>query len=393
MNIAELFVNLGIKGTDKTVSAIVGVHGKLSDTKTMALETKAAILGAVLAFEKMIGVSAKLGSTLSNFKTLTGISSQVLEQHQYAARQIGATNEEVTGSFMSLQEAMLAIKRGEGAPAGFQIIAQTIGGIRSNLEDMPGLLQEFQKFAQDPSVNEATKRWALGTTGMTDNMIVALERGKFSLENFKKAPTFSDKKNHSLQGAEAAMLNLEDRFKRGMSNFTANHGEKIVDDLGLITGAVFKMINALTILAEKTKVFTALGWSLDKIATGVNLASVVVDDSTGAHKKSDNENLFGKGMISGVLNWRDDIDTAVINRIKELMTSTPANAYIATGAQAAIPYQQRAPVVYNSQVTHQHVAVTHHGDAKDTHAVGQLHKASARQLNNATRQRPQGQGN
>src|ERR1700744_4238817 len=103
MDIGSLFLNLGIKGSEKTVGALTDVKKGLGELGSMSLEAKAGIVAAMYALEQLFATSGKAGTDLTNFNAITGESVKTLQQYQYAARQVGVSNQEVEGSFKTLQ--------------------------------------------------------------------------------------------------------------------------------------------------------------------------------------------------------------------------------------------------------------------------------------------------
>ena len=99
MNIGELFVNIGIKGTEKTIQALGNVKSGLGAVASTSLEVKAAIIGAIYALERLISTSADMGMSLANFKILFGNSTKELQQFQNAGREVGLTFEETASKY------------------------------------------------------------------------------------------------------------------------------------------------------------------------------------------------------------------------------------------------------------------------------------------------------
>jgi hypothetical protein len=143
MKIGELFVSLGIKDSGKTVSTLTNVRKGLNDTASSALQARVALIGALYAFERLMSQSGQAGTNLTNFNALLGVSAQTLQQYQYAARQAGVSNEEVEGTFKSLQGTMTKTLMGEGAPKGLARVAQLTGGMTA---------QDVKRFAEQPQL-------------------------------------------------------------------------------------------------------------------------------------------------------------------------------------------------------------------------------------------------
>ncbi len=263
MNIAELFINLGVKGSEKTLGGVLGVQKGLKDTASTSLEAKAAIVGAMYALERLFSASNKAGADLTNFTATVGTSAQTLQQYQYAARQVGVSNEAVTGSFKTLQQQMTKTLMGEGAPKGLARVSQLLGDFSAkDIEEFsrkPELLfQKLQEYANKersiPLRNEVLKSFGLG-----DDIIGSMARNAYRPDVFKKAPTYSDKEIGALDRANTAWSNLGTKIEMAVGHFNAKHGGELVNDISKITDKVITLSEAFMKLAEKAELFKWLG--------------------------------------------------------------------------------------------------------------------------------------
>lgn len=263
MNIGELFLNLGIKGTEKTVSSLGNVKKSMGELGSTSLEAKAAIVGAMYALERMFASSNAQGAALTNFNATLGVSAKTLQQYQYAARQVGVSNQEVEGSFRGLQSAITKTLMGEGAPKGLARLSMVTGDMtpadllkmQKNPELLLQKLQEYAKREQNIGLrNETLKSFGLG-----DQMIAALSRGAFRQDVLNRAPIYSDRELGSLDKANAAWSNLANKIEMAVGKFNARHGLQLVNDISKITDAVLKLAEAFLKLAEKLKIFEVIG--------------------------------------------------------------------------------------------------------------------------------------
>jgi hypothetical protein len=303
MIVADLFVNLGIKGAEKTVGALTGVEKSLKGLGSMSLEAKAAIVGAMYALERLFSKSGQAGTDLTNFNALLGGSTKTLQQYQYAARQVGISNEETEGTFKALQSSMTKLRMGEGAPKGYAQVAMLTGGITSQdverfMQNPELLLQRLQQYAQKEK-RLGLRNEALKSFGLSDNMVAALSRGAFTPQVLSKAPTYSDKEISALDKANIAWSNLGNRIQMAIGHFNARHGTELVKDFTVLTDKVLALANAFMKLSEAVHLFEFL----NKSVQGLTMLMGVLTDSVnklGSPKgrdelKTDTEDLF-KGM-------------------------------------------------------------------------------------------------
>lgn len=267
MKIAELFVGLGVKGGDAAAKAIGGVKTGLGETKSMALETKAAIIAVVYGLERMMSQSAQVGTSLMNFNALTGIGTKELQQWQYAARQAGVSGEELTGSIKGVQASMTSMLTGQGAPKGLAMLANKVGFDKTRARDTLYVMEQLQKFAQ--AVPKDVGNDMLKSFNLSEGTIAAMRRNMFTPQNFAKAPSYGEKEVAQLNRVDVAWANLGQKVQMAFGHFSSKHGMQLVKDLSKITDAVLHLADALTTMGEKWKVFGAISKVLTFFADAI----------------------------------------------------------------------------------------------------------------------------
>lgn len=258
MNIGDLFLNLGIKGAEKTVGAIGSARKGMAELGSVSIETKAAIIGAFYALERLVQASNAMGTSLTNFTALTGVSAQNLQKWEYAARQAGVSAGEIDGSLKGVQNSMTNMLLGKGAPEGMKVVADAVGGIDINkVRDvgymMSKLAQAAQKLPKDVGNN------MLKSFGLSEGTISMMRRGLWNESTFAKAPSYSEKEIKMLDKANIAWSNLSNKIQMAIGHFNAMHGGKLVTDIAMITDKIVKMAEAFQKLADKLHVFDLIG--------------------------------------------------------------------------------------------------------------------------------------
>lgn len=372
MKIGELFLDLGIKGTDKTLNSIVGVKKGLSDTASMSLEAKAAIIGTMYALERLFATSGKAGTTLTNFNALTGESVQTLQKYQYAGRQVGISNEETANSFKTLQTAMTKTMLGQGNPSGLARVSLLTGGItQKDIQDYmknPELLiQRLEQYAakeKDIGLrNETLKSFGLG-----DNFISGLSRNAFRPDALNKAPTYSDKEVSQLDKANIAWSNLGTKIEMAVGHFNARHGVELVNDFSKITTQVVKLAEAFTRLAEKIHLFDGIGkvfegWT--KIFSGATSTVNQFQTPQGRRELASDAKNFVSEMPGTFLEIGKDLASWGNQIRKEVFSPTPPKG----GLQGSTVSQQNDVVINNH---FQHPGTDHNMTSHSMkHAVNQ----------------------
>lgn len=288
MIIGELFFNIGVKGSDKTKESLGDVEKGLKGIGSMSIEAKAAIIGAVYALEQLFAKSGAAGTNLSNYNALFGGSVKTLQQYQYAARQVGVSNEETESTFKSLADQMQKTRLGLGQPGGIGQVhfktgsfsAQEVQRFETHPEE---LIQKLQKYAQSEK-DAGLRNQTLKTFGLSDNFISALTKKKFTPESFGRAPTYSEKEIGQLDKANIAWSNLGAKIDMAIGHFNALHGGEIVGDISKLVPEVLKLVNAFLKLADSVKLFTGIGKIFEGWAAIFSGITTTVDTLTGAAK-------------------------------------------------------------------------------------------------------------
>lgn len=346
MVIAELFANLSIKGADQTVGALKDVGKSLDEVKSTSLETKAAILAAVYAFEQMVQSAGQRGTDLVNFNAVLGVSTKTLQEYQYAARQAGASNEDVAGSFKSVQEILTKASLGMGSPIGLARLQTKTGVDLNDLKKYAERPEEFYKLLQSYVQKENSigqRNLVLRSFGLNDAMIAAMARGAFTNQNLKtaqNAPSLDTNESDRLAKAQVAIANMKASIDLMIQKFMAAHGMELAKDLVLITTNVLQLAAAFSVLATKLDVFGKLAAGAKDLATVIkgltgflSIGDKIEDikkDKTGKKQEAlKNEVLSGFGpKTQSVLKY-----TGIADFVSNKVLGTPANA----GKETASP--------------------------------------------------------
>lgn len=384
MNIAEFFINLGIKGAEKTVGALGSVKKGLGEVGSMSIEAKAGILGAMYGLERMMAISGQAGTGLTNFAALTGLSAQGLQKWQYAARQAGVSAEEMTGSLKGVQNSISNMLMGKGAPEGIALVSKAVGGLDpTKLKDTFYMMTQLQKAMQTMSPemgNIAGKSF-----GLSEGTIAAMRRNAFTPEMLAKAPTYSDKETKSLDKSNVAWANLENKIQMAFGHFNAKHGQSMVADISQVVGQVMKLAEAFEKLSEKLKLFQLLGKVFDGWSKIFGGMSAGVDKISGFSKSE----TKGKDAWEGTKDFfggiKDVYKGMQIEEQENLEKSQREGvARMQKEGSWLLPKVQPATQVAGGGATTINQTITHHGDAKDTKAVKDTHKHA---IGHAYRQR------
>jgi hypothetical protein len=392
MKIAEFFAELGVKGSEKTLGALSGVKKGFGEITSLSLEAKAGMVAAFYAFEKFMSASGQAGTNLTNFTALTGLSAQSLQQWQYAARQAGVSSEELTGSLKSVQTSMINMLMGGAPPEGLGLLANAVDFDINKARDTFYVMQKIQQAVQKlpPDVgNKIAKSFGLG-----EGVVAAMHRNVFRPEIFKKAPAYSNNEIAALDRANVAWGNLGQKIAMAFGHFNALHGNQLAKDISLITTQTIHLVEALTRLSERLKVFEYLGKAVEGTANTFKLVGEVLDKMDGkSSKKGDllfsptgqqvsgfSDSPVGKFFDSFMK--REGFVEASKKFYQELQKPVDYSAH----ATPRIPLPASQPPQKNIEIN-QNLHFQHEG--KDHKRTGD---STRKAVQDAFRQLPQGQG-
>lgn len=174
MKVAELFVELGVKGSEKALNSVKQVGDFLTDVSAKGLAAKAAIIGAVYALERLTVSSGEYGAGISNLSTLTGVNDKYIMQLEEAYRWYGNLGDAAESAAQSTIRAASKIQQemiieGEPPRGLMQAFSEMNVQLQRAETDVPYLLEKMRgyvrKHAKDISpvvVNAFTEAFGEG---------------------------------------------------------------------------------------------------------------------------------------------------------------------------------------------------------------------------------------
>lgn len=210
----EMFINLGIKGADKTFGDLMKTNDAMKDLRSVSIETKAAILAVLYGIEKLVTTSGQLGTTLKNFSTISGVSADTIQRYEFQAKKAGVANEALRNSFLKVQESMMNIRAGEGLPKWLAAIITTLAQRGVDLgpdfvaraqKDPTLAFQAMEKYAQipDKDIDRSTRAITLQQAGWDPAVITAMMKGLFSPEKLSSVPNSAILKSGEIDKLDA----------------------------------------------------------------------------------------------------------------------------------------------------------------------------------------------
>lgn len=310
MTIADLFVNIGVKGTDTTVKAISNVNTGMKEVASTGLAAKAAIVGIVYGLERLTGMASARGMELQQFAGATGLSIENLQKWQFAARQFGVQNEEVAGSIKSVQTAMTDMLLGKGAPAGFGFVASKVGLDPTRLRDTFYVMEKLQRFAKEVPPDIAAN--VLKSFGISDTMFQFLAKNKQDIDKVRPSNIFSEREVAALAKIDTAWSNLYNRFKMVTGGIVAAKG---LAGVNILSGAFSGTDKFLKDLDKLTKGMETFRTSIMAVAAAIALSfapitatvagAILLLNEYNKMKNGDQTSVFGReGAIANIARGR-----------------------------------------------------------------------------------------
>lgn len=263
MNIAELFVKIGLKGGKETSKELGGVQKGMAGAVSKGMLLAETIKFVAEGLAGMVAKSGTTGASLAKFSRLTGLSVEQLQRWQFAGRKMLITNDEVAESVKSVQAAMHKQATAQGAVSGFGEVAGSVGLDESRLKDTFHVMEQLQKFAQANKSNPTKVVDVLKSFGLTENVIAGMLNNQFQSKNFQGASVYSQKEIERLEKVNAAWANIGDSIEKAIGRITAKNGTKIIDFVKDLVVQVEKLIVAFIKFADQFMIFEAINKSLE----------------------------------------------------------------------------------------------------------------------------------
>lgn len=260
---AELFVSLGIKGSEKTLNVLSTVKTGMGGIRDVSLEAKAAILAAIYALEKMTMGAANSGYEIKSLATYLDIGTKSLQQWRYAALQAGISNQEFDQSAKAVQNNIKQFAASQKLPTGSDIIAQETHFKFSDKFKVDDIFPKLLEFARNKKYSRENIETILEAWGLTPNEISQAIIGKFTTANLNKAPILKDNELSKLSNITVEWANLEAKVKLFMAHLTAKDGEEAVKNLNHMADSVFRIANDIERISTKLGVFKIFGDALN----------------------------------------------------------------------------------------------------------------------------------
>jgi len=254
-----LFVALGVKGSEKTLSALANTRLSISSIASTSLEAKAAILGMAYALERLTTGAANEGSDLKRFSAYINANAEDVEKWDYAARKARISVQSMRGSILGIKKVIEEnIAHPGSLPAGANRFAQETLFDFTKPWNFDQFLRKAVEFTKSKRISRDEQNLILKQFGLSPDLIGSIESGQFKLSNVDHAPILSNKEVDSLANISSQFTDIEEKVRLFFGHFTAKHGKEIVDIIKDITTAFLGLATVIDNLMTKFKFFETL---------------------------------------------------------------------------------------------------------------------------------------
>lgn len=308
MTAGELVINIVMKGGEKAKASFEDLGKGLKKVQSSSLEAKAALVGVIYAFDRLISMAGAQGAALASFANLTGQSTESLQRWKLAFQHTGGAAEEMEGSVKSLYSALARQNAGMGGISGFGFINNQMNmdqnRVRNN--DVFYVMDQLRKFANTQKGKTGLGTEQLRSFGLSDNVIAGLRNKDFSPDSVSKGLIIGDKEQERLNRMNMSLNDFWTSLKRFGTQQTEIFGPDVVKNLNGALHTIEKLtiefdkwarhhgdLAALaTVFTTMATAFVIMGGPLSVI-TGAVGSLIWLGAQWDKHAHGDKDNVFG----------------------------------------------------------------------------------------------------
>lgn len=337
------------KEPQKTHDQLSGFMKGLKSIASLSFEAKVAIFAAMYALEQLFSKSAHLGTDLVNYGAAMGPgTNEVLQRYAKVGNlKAGVSEDQMAQTFKHLSEVATDIFSGGTPPVGYEEIASALGvdlqpSLMAAQQGHPEqLMQLLQKYAQTEK-NPGWRNRNLNSFVPPD-VAAALTRGVFTPDNLASAPIYTEQQTKDLDEVREQIARLENKLGMAVGKFAAKHGGELFGDIEKLIDPTLRLADAFVTLAEKAKVFEAIGDGIKALAALLTLATTEVgkfqDATTGPDGPKKTE--ARKGLMEDFLK----VVSGFLNpaAVSSMITGAAGLDWSGTKAPDVLPKPEKTP--------------------------------------------------
>ncbi len=264
MKVADLFVDISLKGGNKVADGLSSVKNWLTDISAGAIAAKAAILAAAYAIERMTKASGQFGNDVKNLSALTGIDTTKIQQWAEFMRRGGASAEDANAALLASSKTQAEIAKGN-IPSGLgRILSVTHSNLQDVMADPLKFADMVKQYIQTSNENISLINSAAESVGFTPGAITGSRRNHEDPYKIKNNIS-SGKEIEDLSKVYQAWSDFGRKFEKIRDMFTAKFSFPLISILEAALGVATALASALEKVID---VATKFGTSMRDIGLG-----------------------------------------------------------------------------------------------------------------------------
>jgi hypothetical protein len=253
LNIASLFMSLGINVDDKGLGKL---QGKINALPSAVLNLKTAFVAlTAIGIDKFVESTVDGVVALENFNKQTDLAIDKLQKWQVASQlsDITLKPEQVTAGIQALQKNLTKLKFGQGDVSGFQIL-----GIDPIGKDAFQVLEELRDKIK--GLDNATAVNFIERIGLNPQFINVLRTSREEFNQLSNMKFLSAKQRENIVKLGTAITKLKIEFKLMKDQIIANlmpAWEVLMEVAGRMSRGLFGLLDLFSKATTTVKIFTA----------------------------------------------------------------------------------------------------------------------------------------
>ena len=318
----EFFVNLGIKGSEKSLDALSSVKSSFKSLTSASLEAKAAIVAAFYELGKATSASGDFGMNIENQSILLGTSTKMIQALDLSMSDAMGTTVDFGATMGKLQKSLSGLAYdAKGNVQGLGLMIDVLSKDKTikmpDLKEMNAWKDNIPQFTQRLSQmimtmdkiqgpqQTSARNWLARTFQLSDAELVAMAKGGLTPERIAKfmGKSLSDAQIKDLARNKQNMYRAVEDMTKGFDKLMSD--KTIVKGIENITSAISGLVHALENLNGKMKIFETMGKILAPFAyitpNGTGTSGFSRDLDEYMKKESQKPNVYG-AMGNGIKN-------------------------------------------------------------------------------------------
>jgi len=277
----ELFFQLGVKGSDKTLAALYDIRKGVDGIASSSFAAKAAITGIIYMFGRMLSGAGQFGQGVANMSTSIGMFTKDIQQFEQAGLKAGVAISDMDAAMQTHYDKVEQYRTNNVAPDKLGFLLSPDSGSGLTLEQWTDKAKGFQytvealqRMYANPTVDKYAKSATAKSllTGNTD-LLAALERQQLGEGIVSKQPFKSEGQIQQLATIAKQMAGIQNSISGMFQDWSAKHGVKLLTDFKMISTSFLGLLTQLDNLLTKVGAFKILANFFLFVANALEIAT------------------------------------------------------------------------------------------------------------------------